>query len=326
MGKNWIVLINKSPKGPLTLEEVTTLIQEKIISRTDLALLVSDTQDEGKQSWKFLWQYPEFDLRVKTNPNVVPPGGDLRKARSSQEIKSHISEVLPDEIAMINPEDLIVTAQKVRRMEPKSVIEKDPGQTEEFFSYAPSRPGNVRWAYALVFTGVVVVGLAMKNWLSSFTEMGSNPRGLAQEPVSLENSTSTETSKGRKLNLSPNPSAPQLAAKEPVIPPAKNEISLEEYQRLKDEKLEQERKEEEDKRREMEESEKMVGANSEDAESESEVNDEARESPPKRRNAHRSIGSKRVKKRPTAEEGEEVSEVSQESAPNESTEDGNATN
>lgn len=48
MGKHWIVLVNKAPKGPLSLEEVKSLLAEKIINRTDLALEVIEDSAEKK--------------------------------------------------------------------------------------------------------------------------------------------------------------------------------------------------------------------------------------------------------------------------------------
>jgi hypothetical protein len=68
----WIVLIDKTPRGPLEQSEIELLIQQGVIRRNDFAILVSNLEE--KASWKFLWQFPQFDRRKKempATPNVA---------------------------------------------------------------------------------------------------------------------------------------------------------------------------------------------------------------------------------------------------------------
>lgn len=53
----WVILLNKSPRGPFSEEEVVSLIQQKLVRPNDMALRVSG---ETKSNWRLIKTYPEF--------------------------------------------------------------------------------------------------------------------------------------------------------------------------------------------------------------------------------------------------------------------------
>ncbi|MFM8314812.1 MAG: hypothetical protein ACKOA8_11050, partial [Deltaproteobacteria bacterium] len=173
MGKHWIVLVNKAPKGPLSLEEVKSLLAEKIINRTDLALEVIEDSAEKKTEWKFLWQYPEFDLRLQNaqaNPsktNSTPTPENRRNSLSEEQLKSKVSQALPEEFALINPEDLVLTQKKNKFREPKTLELSSNDDGVDSLPYTPIRQGGFRWGYAIVALLVLVVGKYAKDFVSS---------------------------------------------------------------------------------------------------------------------------------------------------------------
>ncbi len=277
MGKHWIVLVNKSPRGPLTFEEVSTLLSEKILSRTDLALKVTENSEEEKSEWKFLWQYPEFDLREKSSN----PGSDISKgieekraSLDSKEVKAKAIESLPDAIAMINPEDLIISGKKNKLKTINSFFTESTQDGVDILPYTSPNSRKGGWGYAVLVSLLVVGGIYVKGLLGRFGDVVSPIRteeGI-RDPARV---TSPVTKPDFKINNPPlakpnsnlNP-APVLTGKQTPRLPDKSEISLEEYEKLKTERAEKDRLEEEDRRREREESEKIADSNGEGDEEE----------------------------------------------------------
>ncbi len=100
----WIVLINKSPKGPLTKEDIDTLLEKKVIRGNDIAYLLP-VEGEGKTTteWKLLWQFPEFNRRVE--PTFSPE--KERRETPPAEPTLGIAETLPQDLREISVEELI---------------------------------------------------------------------------------------------------------------------------------------------------------------------------------------------------------------------------
>lgn len=268
MGKNWIVLVDKSPRGPLSFEEVSALLDEKIISRTDLALFVSNENSEEKADWKFLWQYPEFDLRLKRTENSPPPLKlEKRKPQSSLQIQAQISDTLPEEIAMISPEDLIVSVKKGRAKGPAPLTFSEKDEEEDSLSYAGARPGNAKWGFAVLGLFVLLVG----GWVKStfFETVEPEPENkttnVARTPAKANIKVPTP-----KVAVPINPKSAAAArtvqtekaseANKPVNFPGKNEISVEEYQKMKEANAAKERAQEDEQHRQNEEAENLANA------------------------------------------------------------------
>lgn len=282
MGKHWIVLVNKSPRGPLSYEEVSTLLAEKILKRTDLALQVTENSQEEKSEWKFLWQYPEFDLRTQGQKPTDPPGSvktERRVTRNPTDLKAKVAESIPEEIAMINPEDLVVSARKTR---PRNIPSFLPGQTDDGVDVLPYSSTNAKssrqqWFFAGVGLVMLVTGgVYVKRWLAALSlpiapiTMNSNDRAPAKVSApKLPSPIQKNVSAGMKKEVSPSAETPKSISQEPAVKlPVKTEISMDEYEKLKTERLDREKQEEDERRREEEEAELLAQSRSEDQESE----------------------------------------------------------
>ena len=322
MGNHWIVLINRSPRGPLTFEEVSTLLKDNVIKRTDLALQISLENKEGKSDWKFLWQYSEFDLRNKNDSAESSPKNktleyNRRSPSNENKLKAEISAILPDEIAMINPEDLVISNQRNRIREGSSpLILGDEGIREDIPS--ASKAEGSGWRY--LGLGSFMMLLAVFYWKGSGYREPSEVEtsSLSERSISKDSTVipaKTNPSVGKESALSLNDSTKtQSLELNRVKPPGRNEISLEDYQKLKEERAGKERLEEEDQRRENEEA-AMVAKEEEQQEetvvanSEREDNEEVTELPLKKsKKTKRSSRVSRSQKRKLAEESEEGSD------------------
>jgi hypothetical protein len=318
MGKHWIVLVNKSPRGPLTFEEVSALLNEKIIKRTDLALVISTENSEEKADWKFLWQYPEFDLRLKrTEDNPPPLKLEQRQPQNSVQIKAQISESLPDEIAMISPEDLIVSVKKGRAKGPVPLSFSDKEEEEDSLSYSGAQPGNAKWGYAVLGLFILIVG----GWVKSTffetpeVEVTKNSSNIVRTPaktdvaVAIPKAKPNEKSKGGVQTRTHQPEKPTESAQS-ATPPKKNEISLEEYQKMKEANAAKERAQEDEQQRLNEEAENLAnarGSEGDGQDAEGEETDKHIEALVRKR--LKKITLKDLKKRKLIEEGQESQEA-----------------
>jgi hypothetical protein len=111
--KRWIVLINKSPKGPLSEDDIRSLLQQNVLRRNDIAYLLPDDPDsKSPTEWKLLWQFPEFDRRREDTPapvtqeRIVTAEERRRKENELKAQKAALGE-LPADLLNISPEDLI---------------------------------------------------------------------------------------------------------------------------------------------------------------------------------------------------------------------------
>ena len=101
----WVILLNKSPRGPFSEGEVLNLIEQKLVRPNDMGLLISGT---SKSNWNLLKTYPEFKGAFEGQGSSVPlsgiptptaeEGSYNRKPTPAPELSE-----LPD----IKPEDLI---------------------------------------------------------------------------------------------------------------------------------------------------------------------------------------------------------------------------
>lgn len=156
----WIVLIDKTPRGPLEKEEIDLLIQQGVIRRNDLAILV-DRPGE-KASWNFLWTFPEFDRRKRDTqapvPVELPP--DQPDRRHSEPVKPIIESEVPSEVIDIKIEDLLLKSRPVESRSINDVEEKDIPQSNSFRQTDSARHQANRFTYwaALASTLLVAIG------------------------------------------------------------------------------------------------------------------------------------------------------------------------
>lgn len=169
--KQWIVLIGKSPKGPLNESEIRELLNQKVIRTNDIAYLLPESSElKAPTEWKLLWQYPEFDRR-KDAPSAVTP----TERRKKEPLPSPLAE-LPPELVNISPEELIPRASSAAAFSDKA---------EEV---RPSRPplfdrlfGNRSISPTMGFAGLSVVCLGVTLWL--WTSSTPLPTVVPPEPV-----------------------------------------------------------------------------------------------------------------------------------------------
>lgn len=109
--KRWIVLVDKSPRGPFTEEEINDLLKQQLLQRNDLAFLISNPGQSEGGTWKFLWQFSCFDLR-QNEAKVPPPAAILEKRtqRTEAEVQTSIQDSIPVDLKSIQIEELIVRA------------------------------------------------------------------------------------------------------------------------------------------------------------------------------------------------------------------------
>jgi hypothetical protein len=319
MGKHWIVLVNKSPRGPLTFEEVSALLNEKLISRTDLALAVSLEKSEEKSDWKFLWQYPEFDLRAQRAVNNPPPldiKTEQRKAQNEAEIKAKISSSLPEEFAMISPEDLIVSIKKVRPKGTTPLMVKDKEEEDDSLPYSNAQPGNAKWGYAVLGLLILMVGGWIKSAFFEPSEIQSTKisTNIVRTPAKADVAVTVPKAKNVDKSKSgvvtrPNQLDKPKEVSQSATLPKRNEISIEEYQKMKEANAAKERAQEDEQQRLNEEAENLANTQATEAEeAEPEADDAERNIGHPIKPKFKKITVKDLKKRKVAGEGRELQE------------------
>jgi hypothetical protein len=138
----WVVLLNKSPKGPLSKEEIDELLQKNVLRRNDIAYLLPPEENaKAPTEWKLLWQFPEFDRRGEESPAVVD-----RRQTPVQAVKK-ATEKFPQELLNISPADLVLHSRRP---------EENP---EAPLPAAPSAPDSISffpffWRVAAVGVGI----------------------------------------------------------------------------------------------------------------------------------------------------------------------------
>jgi hypothetical protein len=319
MGKHWIVLVNKSPRGPLTFEEVSALLNEKLISRTDLALAVSSEKSEEKSDWKFLWQYPEFDLRAqraKTNPPPLDIKTEQRKVQNESEIQAKISSSLPEEIAMISPEDLIVSIKKLRPKGPAPLMVREKDEEDDSLPYSNAQPGNAKWGYAVLGLLILMVGGWIKSAFFEPSEIQSTKisTNIVRTPAKADVAVTVPKAKNVDKSKSgvvtrPNQLDKPKEVSQSATLPKRNEISIEEYQKMKEANAAKERAQEDEQQRLNEEAENLANTQATEAEeAEPEADDAERNIGHPIKPKFKKITVKDLKKRKVAGEGRELQE------------------
>jgi hypothetical protein len=155
----WIVLIEKVPRGPLSQSDIELLIERGVVRRNDLAMQVASIDGKHESAWKFIWQYTPFDRRRNQTAtpaaNAKPPAPqpERRKMVDPKTLSEppKVTE-LPDEILNITPEELILKARPAPTSHrEESVDDASPPVRKEPVTYSsnPGGRGSGRWAFAL---------------------------------------------------------------------------------------------------------------------------------------------------------------------------------
>ena len=160
--KQYIVLINKSPRGPFTESEVKRLIDESIVRRTDVAFEVDLNNPKASSPWRLLWQFPAFDRRAEMKSSQPPAE---RRVEAPQATEEAVRKTLPQEFLDISPEELIPRASRQTPVRDIDPVESALPAVEEISQETSHRFGHLFWGGALVF--LILLSL-LTNHLSQF--------------------------------------------------------------------------------------------------------------------------------------------------------------
>jgi len=135
--RKWIVLVNKMPMGPLSIDEINAFIDGNIIRRGDPAYLVEENTGKATE-WKFLGQYPEFDRRADKSevygPHELPLHAKRRELENNQKTESRLKSLLPKELESIRLEDLILNSAYFKTLinppQKKRIFKKEKTSTQ----------------------------------------------------------------------------------------------------------------------------------------------------------------------------------------------------
>jgi hypothetical protein len=305
----WIILLNKSPRGPFVEAEVKGLLKQGIVRHNDLAFLMPETEEQGQAQWKFLWQFPEFDSRVgeKENP---PPAAVLEKRtpKTETQIKAQVDENVPLDLKSITIDDLIlkVNAAPKREISVSRISEEkekyQPTNSSGNQMSAGSRTVSAAFAL-LAFLGILYAGF--KEFIPP-----SNPekREVAQEqkiagpagPQGIPKSRSESPSK-----RSGGPTAPSTAP----VERDRGQVREDEILRMR----------EEDRRREAAERERereMREREEENSDEEAEGEDDSKKKVKKpRKTASEEAEDSESEDKPTAKPAESAAPAEDEAPP-----------
>lgn len=206
--KQWIVLMNKVPRGPLSEEQIRALLKEGLVRHNDTAFQISlDENGEKKPSeWKLLWQFAEFDRRTEENKKdqIKPPAAEWsgsstpqmpkpeseperRKETSPEEAKEKVRDALPPEMLDIAPEDLVVHSTTHTEPTHLASLAEEPQKLSLPSFSLPS--GKVLWALGGILILLVSVGVF---------RMGGHK---APTRVPMQSSNRIDTNHGMRKNL-----------------------------------------------------------------------------------------------------------------------------
>lgn len=146
--KSWVLLIQKSPKGPFTLMEVQALINQGVVRRNDFAFKLGKDGEKTLSGWQLLCQFEEFNRRRSNSvvPNPKPQEIERRQSPPSEK-KSMPPGDIPKDLADISPEDLLFRSKKDILI-PSPTNDLGAKMTSEVESGPPKRNRfNVKWWY-----------------------------------------------------------------------------------------------------------------------------------------------------------------------------------
>ena len=175
----WILLLNKSPKGPLSEEEIRALLTQGIVRRNDIAYLIPPPGDNKAQTeWKLLWQFPQFDRRGDQPAVKKPMETAERRIEPAVDPRTEAFTQIPQDLLNIAPEDLL----------PKSTGMGMHYERESFAELTDSRPllakieshSRNTW----LFGGFSFVILGLIGWVF-YPGQGANRFPVAADPTTL---------------------------------------------------------------------------------------------------------------------------------------------
>lgn len=218
----WIVLLNKSPKGPLSEEEIRALLKQGIVRRNDIAYRIPPEGDNKAQTeWKLLWQFPEFDRRGD-QPVKVPTEStaERRILEPAVEASRKALTEIPADLLNIAPEDLLpksTSLQLTVEREPQEISEA-PTEPRPTFADFENTARN-RW----VFGGAGILVTALILYITLPGMKGKLLTNVGTVPVPEYNERLPASGGPERPNVSlpmASPSAPMASRRMPEEAPA----------------------------------------------------------------------------------------------------------
>lgn len=246
----WIVLIEKTPRGPLSEAEIKTLLSQGVVRINDIAYKV-ESSDSSRAEWKFLWQFVEFDRRNSTHSEREAfRERERRTTKEQTELKEEANSLLPNELSAIQPEDLVFHSTS---SDEKRIDSELPDRLPDL-PQGSKFSGQSRWLLAAPL--VLVIGYALTR-VQLKTEVVEEPKKEMRLPLADEDDvpiTRAPTATSQPVRPAAPPIRPSLRLQKPAPslpkPADAGEISYDDYRRQRDEQLEKERQEEEERYRE----------------------------------------------------------------------------
>jgi hypothetical protein len=201
----WIVLLNKSPKGPLSEEEIRALLAKSIVRRNDIAYLIPPPGDNKAQTeWKLLWQFPEFDRRG--DESVTKKTEDISERRIEPVVDPRAKALteIPIDLLNIAPEDLLPRSTGLGfnlDREPQEISET-PVEPRPVLADFESTARN-RWVFGSF--GLVLVGVAV--WIFYPTAGGQRTTASVPAPAIQERLPVSHSVPRSEMQV-PGPSTP----------------------------------------------------------------------------------------------------------------------
>lgn len=202
--------MDKSPRGPLTDDEIRSLMAAGILRANDPAyLLPSDPDSKAPTEWKMIWQFPEFNRRQRpeVSDKTTPPPAPERRANAEATPRQNVEAQVPIELLNIAPEDLLPrsTAVTAASTERKDIPDVAPVTQRPEFSLPSLRSA-----------GFAVVGLvlALISAWSFFSTPSNNPVAAKASPSSTS-ATAPSSRRAVARRPPPPPSAPAARVEAP---------------------------------------------------------------------------------------------------------------
>ena len=115
----WLVIIQKTHHGPYTQSQITTLLDQKIISINDLICQVGKDM-KAVSDWKFIWQFSVWkDYSKKTIDKVENP--EEKKTYDELTTKD-----LNKTLGLLSAKDLIFELEKIKKHTPPTDSSSQP--------------------------------------------------------------------------------------------------------------------------------------------------------------------------------------------------------
>jgi len=110
--KRWVVLIDKSPKGPFTHEEISSLLMAGVLTSNTPAFAIEQESHRASSSWKLLGDFSDFGHKAKSlkrRREQERPPDDPSDQDVGNTYIGPLPEILPEDLSLSQPQSSIST-------------------------------------------------------------------------------------------------------------------------------------------------------------------------------------------------------------------------